>query len=185
MVTCSEYCCLQGMRCDWSTTTLPQSLLRQPSLSALPASCRCDAGKLLPFHCLCMCIRAAGNTDSNLQCAICCQGMQGSNLLEAAAQQQERRRRRRKLLDKVKQEGYTPGTGFNMEVLQQKTDSVAACTSRCASHHSWVAKSCTPSLVLLHDMAASQTCTSATQAVQLGGSKHPWIAPELFSNNRA
>jgi hypothetical protein len=57
--------------------------------------------------------------------------MQGSNLLEAAAWQQERRRRRQ-LLDKVKQEGYTPGTGFNMEVLQQRSDSVEACTSRCA-----------------------------------------------------
>ena len=52
------------------------------------------------------------------------------NLIEAAAAQQERRKQRRHLLDKVKQPGYTPGTGFNMAVLQQTSDSVSTCTPR-------------------------------------------------------
>lgn len=56
--------------------------------------------------------------------------MHGNNLIEAAAAELERRRRRR-LLDKVKQPGYTPGTGFNMAVLQQKADTITACTPRC------------------------------------------------------
>ena len=54
------------------------------------------------------------------------QGMEGENLKTAA--QQEKRRRR--LLAKSQEASYTPGTGFNMALMQQKSDKVAACTQR-------------------------------------------------------
>lgn len=38
------------------------------------------------------------------------------------------RRRRRQLLAKSEEIRYTPGTGFDMEQLQQTTDSIASCT---------------------------------------------------------
>lgn len=52
--------------------------------------------------------------------------MQGDSLQEAA-QQEERRRR---LLAKSEEASYTPGTGFNLELMQQKSDRVSACTER-------------------------------------------------------
>ena len=57
------------------------------------------------------------------------QGMQGDSLREAAQQEE----RRRHLLAKSQEASYTPGTGFNMALMQQKTDKVSVCTQRCVA----------------------------------------------------
>lgn len=53
----------------------------------------------------------------------CLQGL-GGTLPEAAAQAS----RRRKLLLRSQDPGYTPGSGFDMGVLQRRSDTISACT---------------------------------------------------------
>ncbi|BDA48491.1 probable lysyl endopeptidase at N-terminal half [Coccomyxa sp. Obi] len=62
------------------------------------------------------------------------QGLEGS-LPEAAELQQ--RRRRRQLLAKSQEVRYTPGTDFDMSLLQRKSDSVASCTPSVLCDSEW------------------------------------------------
>jgi hypothetical protein len=57
------------------------------------------------------------------------QGFEGGTNLPQAAELQ--RQRRRRLLDRSQNEGYTPGSSFDMSVLQQRSDATAPCTQRC------------------------------------------------------
>ena len=60
-----------------------------------------------------------------------CLNVQG--LPAALPQAAEDAQRRRRLLVKAQEATYTPGTGFNMGALQQRTDLTAECTqsARC------------------------------------------------------
>ena len=60
------------------------------------------------------------------RCSSCFGSLQGlgGTLPEAAAQAS----RRRKLLLRSQDPGYTPGSGFDMSALQQRSDPVSACT---------------------------------------------------------
>ena len=116
--------CPQGKRSCWSTIILQQSPPLKTSWCKWQASCRYDypSPRWVSIH------FAAGPTwtHGQLERALYAQGMQGDSLREAA-QQEERRRR---LLTKSQEASYTPGTGFNMALMQQKTDKVSACTQR-------------------------------------------------------
>lgn len=56
-------------------------------------------------------------------------------MLEAAELQ--RRRRRRHLLTKAHELRYTPGTEFDMSMMQQKSDSVSSCTPSVLCDSEW------------------------------------------------